>query len=339
MTTRALTSAQVEQLCEHAPLIERLASAHRALSAGRVLQPLPHPLRDDADEDRSDLAIVPMLAYDLDAGVFAVKALADAPGNRARGLPAQRSTVVLFDAASGGCRGVIDGRALTRIRTAAVTALATDALASPHADVLTIVGAGPLAIEHARLLLSSPARTGRGYSRVVLWSRSASRAEAARAAVAALPGAAGVRVEATSDVERAVRSADVVCTLTPAETAYLEAAWLRPGAHVNAAGSPPRPTFAELRPDVFAAATRTVVDHTGVALQESGNIRNAVAAGTLDPNRLVDLGEELDAGRQRAAGEVTVFNSVGIGAQDLAAALYVLDAADAAGVGTVIDLR
>ncbi|MGI6878589.1 ornithine cyclodeaminase family protein [Microbacterium sp. gxy059] len=360
--TRILTSEQVEGLFAGAEARDRLRGAlvavHRGIAEGRVLQPAPHPLADPALDPADRPAVVPMLAHDLETGDFVVKVLADAPANRARGLPAQRSSVALFDGATGVCTALIDGRALTRIRTAAVTAAATDALARPDAGVLALAGAGPLAVEHARALLRV-----RRFEKVLVWSRSQERAREAAGQIradAAQPVSPDVIVAET--VEEAVRAADVVCTLTPAVQPYLRAEWLRPGALVNAVGSPPRPCFAELLPEVFSRCALTVVDVRTVALAESGNVRGALEAGAVEEKDLVELGEvrggsagaagsavelagSADAGGDAArvealsASDVRVFNSVGVGAQDLAAARLVLAAAEGAQVGSTAPIR
>jgi alanine dehydrogenase len=332
VATRLLTSADIEPLLDFDGIVSALEETHRGLAQGVVVQPVPQALRDLRDSADDASAVVPMTAFAPELGLFSIKSLTDAPRNRALGLPAQRSTVAVFSASSGECVGLIDGAALTRIRTAAVTALATRTLARPDSRSLALLGAGALAREHALAL-----RHTLSLDDVRVWSRSTERSRL----TAETLRAAGVPARPVADARAAADGADVVCTLTPSEDPYLESSWLAPGTHVNAVGSPPRPLFSELAPSVFAAAARIVVDARSVAVHDSGNIRNAIAAGALTESDLVELGEVLEGSTPRRGGveELTVFNSVGIGAQDLAAARYALHRAEQIGAGTMVALR
>lgn len=332
MPTRTLTSLDVEHLVEGVDLLATLEAAHRSLARGRAVQPQPSTLRDAADTRIDAPTIVPMMAYDASLGLFAIKVLADAPRNRSQGLPAQRSTICVFSTETGECLAIVDGRALTRIRTAAVTALATRTLARPESGVLTLLGSGALAIEHARAIAPLYA-----LDELRLWSRSEERSSRA---AAELRGA-GLPAVAVTTLERAVSGADIVCTLTPSLEPIFAAGLVEGGMHINAVGSPPRPVFSEIAPDVFTRVDVAVVDSRAVALSESGNIREAIHAGTWEAGSLVELGEVLEgmsAGRSRRE-DVTVYNSVGIGLQDLAAAHHVLRRAEARDAGTMVKIR
>lgn len=338
MPTRILTSADVETLSDAEGMRDAMRAAHEAVAGARALQPPPRALRagaDGADDAGADDAgaVVPMMAISHELGLFAVKVLADAPRNRALGFPAQRSTVAVFDAESAECVALVDGRSLTRLRTAAVTAVATDALAPRETEVLALLGAGPLAAEHARAL----ARV-RSFAEVRVWSRDRARAEASAASLRA----EGIPAVAVARVADAAFDAAVVCTLTPARDPFLAAGMLAEGAHVNAIGSPPRPAYSELCADVFAGASAVVVDDRSVALAESGNVRRAMAVGALDVDRLVLLGDVLTgagAGIAASGAGPTVFNSTGLGLQDLYAAAYVMRRASAADTGTMVAVR
>ncbi|GAA2226945.1 ornithine cyclodeaminase family protein [Promicromonospora sukumoe] len=332
MPTRVLTSEQVEELVEPEGLLASLDQAHRWLAAGLAAQPAPHAFRAPGDRTADGPAVVPMASFAPGLGLFAVKVLADRPRDRGLGLPAQRSTISVYSAETGECVGLLDGRAVTRLRTAAVTALATRTLARPGARRVALLGAGALAREHAHALAHVL-----DLDEVRVWSRSPERG----LALAESLTAAGLPAVATVDARAAVAGADVVCTLTPAEAPVLRADWLSPGTHVNAVGSPPRPEFSEVPPEVFARAAVTVVDARVVALADSGNVRNAIAAGALTAGDLVELGEVLvgDAAGRTDAADLTVFNSVGIGLQDLAAADHVLRRAADAEAGTMVRTR
>ncbi|GAA1637036.1 ornithine cyclodeaminase family protein [Microbacterium flavum] len=330
MTTLTLTSADVEALADADEIRQAMSAAHRALHVGRAVQPRPHALAVDGPGMPDAAAVVPMNALSEELGLFAVKVLADAPRNRAEGLPAQRSTVAVFDATTAECVAVLDGRALTRIRTAAVTALATDVLAAPDARVAALIGAGPLAAEHARALLHV-----RDLAEVRVWSRSAARAVSCVQQLRA----DGVPAIAAPTRAAALDAADIVCTLTPAEEAFLSRSMIGDRVHVNAVGSPPRPMFSEIRADVFGGARMVVVDDPAVALAESGNIRRACATGDLDPTRLVPLGDAIGAADSGSRGGLTIFNSVGLGIQDLYAAHVLCARARGIGAGTMVAIR
>lgn len=332
MSTLMLTSPDVERLVEWDGLVHALERALVELAQGQAVQPTPISLRDPADSASDAPAVIPMAAFSPALGMFAIKVLADAPRNRDLGLPAQRSTVSVYDAQTGECVGVLDGRALTRIRTAAITAIATRALARPEARTLTLLGAGALAIEHAHAI-------SRMFplDEVRVWSRSDERA----AQTAETLWGARVPARALSSLRGALSGADIVCTLTPSESPILFAEDVEPGTHINAVGSPPRPSYSEVAPDVFTRASRVVVDDRGVAAADSGNVRNALAAGAIAVGDLTALGEVLDAsapGRPDQSA-VTLYNSVGIGLQDLAAAEFLLRRAAGAGTGTMVTVR
>lgn len=325
MTTRIITSAETEELIEWPGLVDALAAAHRALATGGAVQPVPQSLRIPGDDSPDGPAAVPMTAFAPYLDLAAVKLLVDAPRNRAVGLPPQRSTLALFSAATGECTALIDGRALTRMRTAAATALATRALARPDARILTLIGAGPLAREHALAL-----RAVLGIDEVRIWSPSGSSARVLAAELLAN----GVNAAAPESLREAVRGADVICTLTPSVEPILDAEWLEPGMHVNAVGSPPRHGYRELTAACFERASAVVVDARGVAFAESDNLR---LSGVTE---VLELGEVLIGTPGRGSdADVTLFNSVGIGLQDLAAGAYVLARAEAAERGVAVQTR
>lgn len=339
MGTLILTPEQCEALLRPAEVVACLERAHRALATGGATQPAPVAIRAAGDlgpHARPDApAWIPMAAHASYLGVVAVKLLADAPANRALGVPAQRSTVALFDAATAECLALVDGRVLTRVRTAAATALASRTLAPRGSRVLGLVGAGALAVEHVRAHAAIGDLDG-----VVVWSRTASSRDRFRAQVEALDVAAPP-VKAANDVAEVFASADVVCTLTPADVPLVSAGLLRPGLHLNAVGSPPRPAYRELEPSVLARADVIAVDDVTVAAHESGNVVAALAAGALGVVDLVPLGAVLAgiAPGRTSPEQVTVFNSVGIGLQDLATMHLLHARALELGIGDLVALR
>ena len=318
--TLLLGSADLTGLVSRAEVIAAVRTAFVDLAEGRAEQPAPA-----AFPGTGTTQFLPMTATSHRLGLSAVKVMSDAPDNRAAGLPTQRSTVLLLDARTGECLAVLDGEVGTRTRTAAASAVATDALARPDARVLGLVGAGRLAIEHVHAL-----REVRALDTVHVWSRSA-------ATLCAFHDAVGdvVEVVEAPDPRRVVEAADIVCTLTPARLPVVHGEWFRPGLHVNAVGAPPRPDHREIDSAGMARAT-VVVDSTPTQLLKSGEAVLSIAEGATTAETFTrELGAvlaELTSGRTDPQ-QVTLFNSVGIALQDLAYAALAVERARAAGIG------
>ncbi|BDZ41403.1 ornithine cyclodeaminase [Paraoerskovia sediminicola] len=309
-------------------MIDAVDRAHRALRAGTAHQP-PVPVAATPGADAHFLA---MTAVSDDVGLAGSKLLADIPGNRQRGLPTQRSVVVLADSRTGACEGVLHGAIPTRLRTAATTAVATRALARPGSTVVGLVGAGALAVEHVDMLAEVLP-----LEQVVVWTRRDATFESFAARVA--ERRPGVKVTRADSARTAVEAADVLCTLTPSREPVVEGAWFHAGLHVNAVGSPPRPDHREVDSAAMAVA-RIVVDTRESALHESGEVALAIADGaiTADDCR-TDLADVLTGALVRTGpDDITLFNSVGLGIQDVAIGRLLLDAARERGVGLELDL-
>jgi ornithine cyclodeaminase/alanine dehydrogenase-like protein (mu-crystallin family) len=258
---------------------------------------------------------------------YALKTVCIFPGNPARGLDPHQGGVMLFDGETGQLRALIDASAVTSIRTAAVTAVATRALARGDSRVLAILGSGVQARAHLeameRVLSFEQAR---------VWSRTPEHAQAfAAEAEAPFP------VEAVESAEAAVRDADVVVTVTSAREPVVERAWLAPGAHVNAVGSS-IPTARELDSATIADAA-LFVDRRESTVNESGEYLRAVEEEGIGPDHIrAELGEVLtgSAGGRKTDDELTVFISLGLAVEDLAAAEYLYRRARAEGAGSVV---
>jgi len=306
-------------------VIEAVEAVHADLGAGRMQQPAPVALTG-AD----DALFLPMAVRSDRLGLVAVKLMADIPGNASRGLPSQRSTILVSSAVTGECVGVLDGKDITRARTAAASVVATRHLARRQGTTLGLLGAGNLAVAHLRAFAAV-----RPFERVLLWSRSA-------ATVARFLQAVGDdlarRCVVVDDPRQAVEESDVLCTLTPSVRPVVEGGWLHAGQHVNAVGARPRPTHRELDGSAMARGT-VFVDSRATAWSKSGDLLEAVVEGALPQDvHLAELGEVIVG---RAAGrvdddQVTVFDSVGLGAQDLAVAALVLEVARERGLGSTV---
>ncbi|MFJ2888826.1 ornithine cyclodeaminase family protein [Streptomyces sp. NPDC087305] len=318
--TLLLGSADLTGLVSRAEVIAAVRTALVDLAEGRAEQPAP-----TAFPGTGTTQFLPMTATSHRLGLSAVKVMSDAPDNRAAGLPTQRSTVLLLDARTGECLAVLDGEVGTRTRTAAASAVATDALARPDTRVLGLVGAGRLAIEHVHAL-----REVRALDTVHVWSRSA-------ATLCAFHDAVGdvVEVVEAPGPRHVVEAADIVCTLTPARLPVVHGEWFRPGQHINAVGAPPRPDHREIDAAGMARAT-VVVDSTPTQLLKSGEAVLSIAEGATTTDTFTrELGAVLAGltpGR-RDPQEVTLFNSVGIALQDLAYTALAVDRARTGGVG------
>ena len=255
------------------------------------------------------------------------KLLTVVPGNAARGLPVNRGTVVMLDPGTGAPLAALDGAMVTALRTAAVSALATELLARPDARSLLIVGGGVQAASHLEAMLHV-----RPFARVRVWSR---RAEQAAARVAELrdgalrlPTGADARtldVSVAPDLEAAVRDADVICLVTASPVPLFSGAAVRAGTHVNTAGAH-TPGTREVDTALVVRA-RCVVDDRAAALAESGALVLPIAEGAIAASHIAATLGDVVAGRARprtSDADVTLFVSLGLAIEDVAAGAAVL---------------
>jgi alanine dehydrogenase len=259
-------------------------------------------------------------------GVAGIKVITLLPGNRERGEESHLGMVLLFETDFGRPIACLDAAAITAIRTAAVSAVATRLLARPEAGDLALLGAGVQAHTHLAAL-----REVRSLRRVRVWSR---RPESARTFAAEAAARYGLEVEATAEPAAAVAGADIVCTLTSSRIPVLAGAWLAPGAHVNAVGSC-TPAARELDSAAVARA-RLFVDRRESTVHESGDYLIPLREGTIGEQHILgEIGDLLlgkVAGRRDAA-EITLFKSLGLAVEDLAAADHIYRRALAEGRG------
>lgn len=320
-----LTHSDVAALIDRAAVHTAVEQAHIDLSTGAAVNPAPAVLPIDGG------AVLPMAAAAHRHRCSAVKMLSDMPFNRNLGRPAQRSTIMLMSSDTGECEAVIDGRLITAIRTAAASAVATAHLARTTSAALGLIGAGTLAVEHARAI----ARV-RSLEKVFVWSRSAATVDRFRTSIADLE----LDVQAADSPRDVISASDVVCTLTPSQEPIVEGVWFRAGLHVNVVGAPPRADHREVDGAGMAAA-RLVVDSRSTALAKSGDVVLAIGEGHLVADDIgIELGDVIvDPSRGRQSEEeITMFNSVGIGLQDLVTARLLVDAAVDRGIGTHVEL-
>jgi len=251
---------------------------------------------------------------------FGLKVVCIFPGNPARGLDAHQGAVVLFDGETGEVRAIVNASAITAIRTAAISAAATRALAREDARTLAILGAGVQAKSHLEAL-----RTLHDWERILVWSRTREHAEQ-------------LGVEVADTAEEALRDADVVCTTTTAREPVVRRPWLKEGAHVNAVGSS-IPTTRELDTATMADAA-LFVDRRESTLNEAGDYLFPAGEGAIGPEHIrAELGEVLagSAEGRRSPDELTVFKSLGLAVEDLACAQFLLRRAREVGRGTEVE--
>jgi len=283
-----LDEGAVRELLHLEDLIPAMARALADLSSGKVAQPMRTmiPIADHG----GFLGLMP--AY---GGALGAKLVTFYPGNQ--GVPTHHAMIVLFRPETGEPLVTMDGRLITEMRTAAVSAVASQLLARPEASVLGILGSGVQARSHLEAL-----RLVRAFRDIRVWSPRNARAFAKQFGIHAAPSA-----------EEAVRGADVVVVATTSQTPVLSGAWLSPGTHINAVGAP-RPTWRELDDDVLRKA-RIYVESREAATRESGDV---IAAGQV----VAEIGEVVTGAKRgrESAGEITLFKSVGVAIEDVVSA-------------------
>lgn len=313
---RVISAAEVRRLLPMADCIELMADALGALARGEAI----NPLRSVTGWPDANGALGVMPAAIAKPAIAGAKLISVVPGNRALGLESHRGVVVLFKADHGEPVAAVDAGAITAIRTAAVSGLATRLLACPEAGDLAILGSGTQARTHLEAV-----RQVRTLRRVRVWSPSAERREAF---VSLVERELGVTMEPVESPAAAVSGAEIVCTVTAAREPILHGDWLAAGSHVNAVGSS-QPVAREIDAEALRRA-RIFVDRRESALAESGDLIGAIADGAVRPDDIVaELGEVVVgsvAGRG-SDDEITLFESLGLGVEDVAAAAHVYRAA------------
>jgi ornithine cyclodeaminase len=296
----------VHQLASVGSLVEPL---RRAFASYAVSPARAHYDLSTADEPRT-LLLMPAWHPGGDIGVKIVTVFAD---NGHRGAPSVNAAYLLLSGHNGQPRAWIDGRALTLIRTAAVSALAADLLAPSSPAVLLMVGTGAL----SRYLVEGHLAV-RKYQSVLIWGRDPAKA----ASVVRDLGARGWPVRAESDLETAARCADLISCATLAEQALVHGAWLKPECHLDLVGSF-KPNMREA--DGACMRGASIVVDTLAALSESGDLIEPLARGLIAKDGISLLSELIAAKPAAPRPSRTVFKSVGVALADLAVAEYLFE--------------
>lgn len=298
-----LTEADVRAVLSPLELIDVMQRALADFSAGRVTQPVRTAIEA---AERSFFAVMPAL-YRAQ-GVMGAKLVTVFPGNAARAKHTHLAAVALFDPEDGELLALLDGRYITEARTAAASAVSARYLARQDARVLAILGSGVQAASHWRAL-----RAVRRIEETRVWSPTAEHRERFAAERDA--------VRAVQSAEEAVRGADVVVVATSAVTPAIESAWVDDGAHVIAIGAC-RPSQREVAGELVARAA-LFVDSRAAALVESGDVVQAIAGGRIGEGHVrAEIGEVVEGMRagRTSPHEVTLFKSLGLAVEDIAAA-------------------
>jgi ornithine cyclodeaminase len=265
-----------------------------------------------------------------DPGAFGLKSVAFFPSNDELGLPTHMAQILLLDPANGALVAILDGRLITEMRTAAVSAVSVDLLARKGPTALAILGSGVQARSHLEAIACV-----RELSHVRVWSR---RHEHALEFVHVMHERVACPVSAVPTVAEAVKGAGVVVTATSAVDPVLPGALLEPGMHLAVVGS----SSARMR-ELDAAAVkrcRVWVDSREAAPVEAGDIVIAMKEGAIGPEHVLgELGDLVNGAPGRGGDrEITMFKSLGLAVEDIASARAALERARALGIGRAVSL-
>ena len=321
MSVLVLSEHEVERLLDMESCVEAMAEVLASLARGELFLPLRSVARPEGAPSLMGL----MPAYrDTPTPLWSLKEIVISPDNPARGLDTHQGGVLLHDGTTGELVALLNASPITAIRTAAVSAVATRALARDGARRIAILGAGVQARAHVaamKAVVEDP--------EIRIWTRSTEAAER-------LASETGAIVAPSADA--ALFGADVVCTATSSREPVVEKRWVAPGTHINAVGAC-FPTTRELDTETIAHSS-LFVDRRESAFNEAGDYLIPAAEGAIGPEHVkAELGEVLAGmhpGREHE-DELTVFKSLGIAVEDLAAAELVVQRAREQGVGTEVD--
>lgn len=320
MTLRIINAAEVRELLPMSRCIDVMADAMKAASSGAVI--VPPRITMPLDEQSGYLFVMPGSASE--PGVYGTKVISQHPDNPAKHLPAVQGFVALFDYDTGTPAAIIDGAEITAIRTAAASGLATGHLARADARTHGILGTGVQAVTHIRAIAAVAA-----IDEVLIWGRTADKAKRL---------AAELDIRSCSDPEE-VAGCDIVSAVTGSEEPVIQGDWVKPGAHINLVGAH-TPATREADSDLMANGS-VFVDLTVSAMNESGDILIPIEEGRFDRSHIRgEIGRVVsgDLDGRRSPGEITIYVSLGITAQDLYAAHAIYLAALEANIGTEVYL-
>jgi ornithine cyclodeaminase len=325
MEVLIVNQEEVPRLLPMKECVDVMARAFAALARGETAMPVRQIVW--LPEKAGALGLMP--AHIAGQAALGVKAVTFFPRNEGTDLDSHQGAVLLFEAGRGRLLAVIDATSVTSQRTAAVSGLATRLLAREDAGDLALVGSGVEARTHLEAMIAvRPIRRVRVASKTLERAKSFAAREGKRH---------GIAISACATIEEAVSGADIVCTVTSSREPVVQGAWLSPGVHVNAVGSSVA-TAREL--DAAAVAkSRLFVDHRESALAEAGDFLLARADGAVADSHIVgELGQVIigQVKGRSSPSDITLFKSVGLAIEDVAAAQYIYSKARDAGLGKFV---
>lgn len=322
-----LTHAEVEELLPVRECIPVMAEALADLARGNVYQPLRMIITPPDAE--GDMALMPSYRSG-ERPAYGVKTVCVFPGNPAKGLDSHQGSVMLFSAETGELVALMNASAITAIRTAAVSGVATQLLAREDASELAIIGSGVQARTHIEAMACV---------RPINRARVASfRFENAQKFADEFGPCYSFPIEAVENVESAVRGADLIVTATTAAEPILKLEWISPGAHLNVVGSS-IPTTREVD-SATMAAVRLFVDRRESTINEGGDYLFALREGVIGPDHIkAEIGELLIGAKpgRTSPDEITLFKSLGLAVEDLASADHLHRKAQSMKTGTWVE--
>ena len=316
-----LTEADVKSLLTMDHLIATMDSALADFSRGRVVQPVRTVLQ--VGPDKAFFGVMPAYLPSLPA--MGTKMVTVYASNRERGMPSHLATITLLDPETGELLALLDGRFITEARTAAVSAVSVNYLARPDAGVLALIGSGVQARSHLEAI-----DRVRQLRDVRVWSPSLEHREAF---VREMSDHTTAPLRTAASAEEAVRDADIIVLVTASREPVIQNAWVAEGAHVCAVGAC-RPDQREMDPALVARG-ELWVDSREAALSEAGDILLAILDGAIDANHIAgELGTFIASASRRKDNRLTIFKSLGMAVEDVAAAHLAYTLALERGVGS-----
>ncbi len=323
---RIMNSSAVAEALSHSDCIDTLEAAMHAVSHGGTIMPLRQYMDIPGGEGKFTL----MPGYLDNPTSFGVKIVSKFPREVDSPFGSHVGAVVVFDPELGMPLAILDAAELTAIRTASASALATKILARDDSRVLAILGTGTEALHHARALVCV-----RDINEIRIWGRTKENAEKLAEIIRT---ELKVDVKVISEVKEAVSDANIVCTTTSAKTPVLKGNWLPEGSHVNLVGAAIL-SAAEADVDVVTRS-RFFVDSRASAMAQAGELNAAIEAGLVDEKHILgEIGELLKNPEKGRTSEkdITVYKSLGVVAQDLAAGLKAYQTAQESNIGLELD--
>lgn len=325
-----LSRREVEELLDVDALIDALADAMADLSAGRASV----ANRVGARVDERDGLLMAMPGYTPSPGALASKLVTLFPRNAGTGVPTHQAVIAVFDPRDGRPTALLDGTAVTEIRTAAGSALATRLLAREDAKTIAILGTGVQARSHARAVVRV-----RAFEELRVAGRTRAKAEALAGELA---GELDLRVRPAASFEEACDGADVVCATTHSVEPVMRRAWLESGTHVTSVGYNPRGREID---DATVVDALVVVESRAAALAPvpagSNDLLQPLERGLIGGDHVhAEIGELVEGSKpgRTSPEQITLYKSVGVAVQDGAAASLVLRAARERGAGREVEL-